>query len=66
MQCTDSTVPDKSLNSADLRVDTHACMYVHTHTHTHMTAGCGISHKNTINVLYSVLWIILTLRNFVY
>jgi len=39
MQCTDSTVPDQSLNSADLRVDTHARMHVHTHTQEHTCDG---------------------------
>jgi hypothetical protein len=41
MQCTDSTVPDQSLNSADLRVDTHACMHAHAHTHTQEHACDG-------------------------
>jgi len=39
MQCTNITVPDQSLNSAGLRVNTHACMlaraHTDTHTHTH-------------------------------
>jgi len=48
MQCTNITVPDQSLNSAGLRVNTHACMLArahtdtHTHTHTHTHTGTYI------------------------